>query len=291
MSVRGIQSVEISDTFDPRSVPIRRAATVMLVRDAADGSGIEAFMLRRTMGAVFGAGFYVFPGGRLDDADGTSDLDAICDGLDDQQASGLIGLPSGGLSYWIAAVRECFEEAGVLLANTADGPLQFDDTETVARFEGYRSQVHDGTLSLVELCAREGLQLAAGSIKYLSHWITPLGEPRRFDTRILMARAPQGQEPLHDDGETIASEWISPSDALTRFKRGEMQMMPPTVASLKFVGAHTTADEALAAASKIGTPVTMLPKLRVSPNGEVAAMLLPGDPGYEDMPDIEYVGP
>jgi 8-oxo-dGTP pyrophosphatase MutT (NUDIX family) len=279
----------VGDGFDPHSVAIRRAATVMLIRDAGDSSGIEVFMLRRTMGAAFGPGFYVFPGGRLDDGDSTDDIADYCDDLDDATASATLALPSGGLSYWIAAVRECFEEAGVLLASTVSGPLSFDDPDTIARFHGYRSLLHDGSLSLAQLCADEGLRLATGSIRYVSHWVTPLGEPRRFDTRILLARAPHGQEPLHDDGETIDSIWLDPTDAIVRADRGEMMMMAPTISSLQFVGAHATADDALAAASKLGTPVTMLPKMRVNAEGEVLALLVPGDAGYDEMPDLEYV--
>jgi 8-oxo-dGTP pyrophosphatase MutT (NUDIX family) len=289
MSEHSVRTVPAPDGFDPRAVPIRRAATVMLVRDAADGDGVEVFMLKRTGNAAFGAGFYVFPGGRLDDADATPEMAAICDGLDDTSASAMLGLPSGGLSYWIGAVRECFEEAGVLLAASGEGPLRFDDPETIARFEGYRSAIHDGKLSLVELCETENIRLSTGSICYLSHWITPLGEARRFDTRILLARAPQGQEPLHDDGETVASQWIRPQEAIAKVKSGEMLMMPPTVASLRFVAAHSTADEALAASAAIGMPTAIVPKLRVNADGQVTALLLPGDEGYEAMGEIEYV--
>ena len=101
--------------FDPAAVPIRAAATVMLVRDHPI-NGLEVFMLQRTLAAVFAKGMYVFPGGRVDANDNEEQLEAICDGLDDEEASALLGIPNGGLSYWVAAIRECFEEAGVLLA-------------------------------------------------------------------------------------------------------------------------------------------------------------------------------
>ena len=283
------RTVPVPGSFDPAAVPVRPAATVMLIRDRADGAGSEVFLLRRTLGAAFGGGFYVFPGGRLDEADATDEVAAICDGLDDTAASALLGLAHGGLSYWIAAIRECFEEAGVLLAVRADGaPLHFDDG-SVDRFAGARHRLHDGTLGLVEFCTAENVRLATGSIRYLSHWITPFGEARRFDTRILLARAPQGQEPLHDDGETIDSLWMSPADALAKVEAGEFMMMPPTIASLRFVAGHPDADAALAAAAAIERPTAIEPKLVVAPDGRVTDILLPGDDGYDAADRIVYV--
>ena len=101
-------------------VQVRDAATVMLVRDAADGGGMEVFMLRRNLNSDFVGGAYVFPGGAVDEADRHSDLERICTGRTDAAASEQLGIDSGGLAYWVAAVRECFEEAGVLLAVPED---------------------------------------------------------------------------------------------------------------------------------------------------------------------------
>jgi 8-oxo-dGTP pyrophosphatase MutT (NUDIX family) len=190
---------------------LRDAATVMLVRDRPDGP--EVFMLRRTLNAVFVGGFYVFPGGAVDPADRHGDVEPWCEGLSDAEASRQLGLDSGGLAYWVAAIRACFEEAGVLLATNAAGDvIRFDDAATEAAYSRHRHAVHDGELRLVDLCRREQLRLITGDIEYVSHWITPVGEPRRFDTRFF-ARAPDAQEPLHDDNETIASLWMRPADA------------------------------------------------------------------------------
>lgn len=270
--------------FDPTTVPVRPAATVMLVRDTDDG--LEVFMLRRTLQAVFAGGMYVFPGGRVDDADHADELEPICDGLDDATASGLLQIPRGGLAYWVAAIRECFEEAGVLLARDArDGGdvVRFDRPEVVDRFEAERRAVHAGERSLVELCADEGLLLTTAGIHYVSHWITPVGEARRFDTRFFVARAPRDQEPLHDDHETIESLWVRPADALDRFHAGDLGMFPPTVRNLEFLAPHRSADDALAAAAEVGTPPTILPKLRVDAEGKVGGIAMPGDPDYESL--------
>lgn len=279
-------------TFDPAAVPLRPAATVMLVRDAASGSGLEVFMLRRTLAAVFAGGMYVFPGGKVDDEDGTAEIEAVSDGLDDATASARLGLASGGLAYWTAAIRECFEEAGVLLArhdatmsgSTEPGSIvRFDTPDVESRFERYRHEVHDGSLGLIELCRREALRLCAGDLAYVSHWITPVGEVRRFDTRFFVARAPEAQEPLHDDGETIESLWVSPSVALDRFRAGELAMIPPTTANLEFLADHRDAAAVMAAAHEAGPPPAILPRLRVDDEGRVTGVALPDDGDYDEL--------
>jgi 8-oxo-dGTP pyrophosphatase MutT (NUDIX family) len=253
-----------------------------LVRDHPI-NGLEVFMLQRTLAAVFAKGMYVFPGGRVDANDNEDQLEAICDGLDDEEASALLGIPNGGLSYWVAAIRECFEEAGVLLARpTNSNELVRFDTDSVLqnRFSVARHAIHDSNMSLVELCATENLRLVTNNIHYVSHWITPLGEPRRFDTRFFIARAPEAQEPLHDDNETIASLWVSPIEALERHARGDLAMISPTTSNLQFLAPHGTTTDALNAAKKIGTPTAILPKLKTDAEGKVIGITMPGDADY-----------
>jgi len=217
---------------DSRSAPVRDAATVMLVRDGR--VGMEVFMLRRNLDLDFVAGAYVFPGGAVDDADRHAEAESACDGLSDDQASSVLGVPAGGLAFWVAAVRECFEEAGVLLACGADGEVvSFADAATEARFSTYRDAVHAGELRLVELCRIENLRLMTDRIHYFSHWITPVGPPRRYDTRFFVAAAPPDQEPLHDGGETIASVWVRPADALARHHAGTLDLILPTIRTLE----------------------------------------------------------
>ncbi|MCU1398451.1 MAG: hypothetical protein JWN62_1560 [Acidimicrobiales bacterium] len=273
----------MSDT-DPGAVPVRPAATVMLIRDGADG--IEVFMLRRTLRAAFAGGMYVFPGGRVDVADAAIALESVCDGLTDARASEMLQIDSGGLAFWLAAIRECFEEAGVLLARstTTGQVVRFDDDATAARFSAARPAIHDSTLGLVELCAAEGLRLATDQIFYIAHWVTPLGENRRFDTRFFLARAPAAQEPLHDDGETIASLWVHPTEALARERAGELMMLPPTIACLEFLEPHLTADAALAAGAAVLAPPRVLPKIATMSADGKPTMLYPGDAGYDDLP-------
>jgi 8-oxo-dGTP pyrophosphatase MutT (NUDIX family) len=255
----------------------------MLVRDAPQD--IEVFMLQRTTNAVFASGMYVFPGGRVDDVDSAAELDELCDGLSDAEASDLLRVPSGGLAYWVAAIRECFEEAGVLIARDAGGNfVSLSDAGAKAHYAELRHAVHDGKLSLAELCRREGLRLAVDAIRYVSHWITPVGEKRRFDTRFFVAAAPGSQEPLHDDKETIASLWVTPADALARAKRGDLAMIPPTIANLEFLVPHHSSRDAVDAAERVGVPTPILPKLRYDSDGRVVGIVFPDDPLYATLP-------
>ena len=260
---------------------LRPAATVMLIRDIENGE-FEVFMLQRTLNAAFAGGMYVFPGGRVDELDGIEELEQLCDGLDDKHASGLLQIPSGGLAYWVAAIRECFEEAGVLLARNSQTKqlVAFDEPAIIQRFDEARLKIHDSSLSVIDLCRSENLSLVTESIHYVSHWITPVGEARRFDTRFFVARAPESQEPLHDSQETIASLWVQPQDALDKLARGELAMFPPTSENLKFLANFKTTAEVLAAAKKVSNPVAILPRLRTNSDGKVIGVLMPGDPGY-----------
>jgi 8-oxo-dGTP pyrophosphatase MutT (NUDIX family) len=270
--------------FDARAVPLRDAATVMLVRDG--DAGLEVFMVRRALGASFAGGMYVFPGGALDVSDGGPDVEPLCDGLSDAAASELLQLPSGGLAFWVAAIRECFEEAGVLLTRLVDGDIvRFDGAEAEQRYSAYRRDVHRGERGLIDLCEKEGLRLATDTIRYVSHWVTPVGERRRFDTRFFLARAPQSQEPLHDEAETIDSFWVRPREALDRCRAGELGMYPPTMKNLEFLLPHPTADAALAAAGAVGIPPRIQPRLRFADDGRIVGVVLPDEPGFEALAD------
>jgi glyoxylase-like metal-dependent hydrolase (beta-lactamase superfamily II)/8-oxo-dGTP pyrophosphatase MutT (NUDIX family) len=197
----------------------RPAATLILLRSGA--AGLETLMLQRTQGAVFLGGAYVFPGGSLDAADAAAQRVI---GLTDAQASERLGLPSGGLAYYVAAVRECFEEAGVLLAVHEDGtPV---DAARAAGLLPFRER-------FFEVLEREDLYIPAGALAYYGHWITQPGRPRRFDTRFFMALAPEGQEGAHDATEHIHQLWTTPRQALERGKRGEIELVHATTQTLQ----------------------------------------------------------
>jgi 8-oxo-dGTP pyrophosphatase MutT (NUDIX family) len=270
------------EPFDPTTVPIKPAATVLLIRDR-DGGGIEVFMLQRTFNAAFASGMFVFPGGKVDEVDASVEIGDLCDGLSDADASAQLGIASGGLAYWVACIRECFEEAGVLLAKySGTGEvIRFDRDDIIEEFNKERENIHDGSLALLELIERENLRLTTDEIFYISHWITPMGERRRFDTRFFIARAPAAQYPLHDNGETIQSFWISPEEAIRRSHDKDLMLMPPTKANIEWLLPFHSTEEAMAAAKILGKPQTILPKLKVDSDGRVLGIAMPGDPGYD----------
>jgi glyoxylase-like metal-dependent hydrolase (beta-lactamase superfamily II)/8-oxo-dGTP pyrophosphatase MutT (NUDIX family) len=202
----------------PAQVP-RPAATLILLRPGA--SGLETLMLQRTQGAAFLGGAYVFPGGSLDPAD--ADARRVI-GFTEAQANERLGLASGGIAYYVAAVRECFEEAGVLLACDSTGiPIS---AERAARLLHYRN------LPFLAFLEAEDLYVPANALAYYGHWVTQPGRSRRFDTRFFVMLAPEGQEGAHDANETVHHLWISPREALERFKRGEIELVHATEQTL-----------------------------------------------------------
>jgi 8-oxo-dGTP pyrophosphatase MutT (NUDIX family) len=271
-------------------VTVRDAATVILVRDAPDADvepAIEVCMLRRNLDSEFVAGVYVFPGGAVDPDDYGDDIEALCPGRSDAEASALLGIESGGLAFWVAALRECFEEAGVLLAfrpADQDGDkvrlLDTTDLDSLARFVTYRDALNAGTTRLLDVCRSEGLALDVGSVHYVSHWITPELAPRRYDTRFFITAAPSGQVARHDDGETIASIWIRPPEALNRFRDGEIELLPPTIENLRNIGRFRTTGDVMAWAEQVTDIPAVLPIVLME-DGQLL-ILRPGDQGYEE---------
>ena len=265
--------------------PAMPAATVTIVRDARDG--IEVLMMRRNLKSGFVPGMYVFPGGGLDDADLLFKNNGLCNCLDDASASGMLGVAADGLAYWAAAIREAFEESGLLLARNGAGSLvTLADAEVAARFDAQRRQLNAGELDFAALIAAESLQLAADQLVYFAHWITPVTAPRRYDTRFFMAEAPPEQEPFHDDHETIAATWISPAGALTLHQRGEFEMRTPTVRTLEtFANCNDVASLRRSLDSIQGNVRPLMPRI-----GKDGRRYLPGEPGYEEAGTKEGAG-
>jgi 8-oxo-dGTP pyrophosphatase MutT (NUDIX family) len=266
-------------------VPAMPAATVTIVRDAAEG--IEVLMMRRNLKSGFVPGMYVFPGGGLDEADLSFKNNGLCNCLNDAAASGMLGMAADGLAYWAAAIREAFEESGLLLArNSAGSLITLTDAQIAARFDAHRRQLNAGELDFAALIATEGLQLAADQLTYFAHWITPVTAPRRYDTRFFMAEAPPEQEPFHDDHETIAATWISPAGALTLHKRGEFEMRTPTVRTLEtFADCNDVASLRRSLDSIQGNVRPLMPRI-----GKDGQRYLPGEPGYEEAGTKEGAG-
>ncbi len=238
----------------------------MVLRDGA--ASLEVLMLRRSLSSEFVAGAYVFPGGALEDDDATPAMLARCTGRDDPQASRVLDLDRGGLAYWVCAFRECFEEAGVLVADGPDGrPLDFEDPTVEARFAEHRRALNAGECSFLDICRREDLKLPADALYYVGHWITPEGPPRRYDTRFFAARAPRGQTAIHDRIETIDHMWVSPTDALAQGEAGEIGLVLPTVSNLRLLARFQTTTELARSVSALGAIPTVEPEVVLDERG------------------------
>ena len=250
----------------------RPAATVIVLRDTSDGP--EVFMVRRHDATAFMGGAYVFPGGRVDLGDAASADASWCDGFD---SAGIAPLSAAtAIAHRLAAIRELFEEAGVLLAR--DTPQHFVATIDPAahdRFDRYRRDVHAGTASMKSVADREGLRVALDAIVPFARWITPPVDVRQFDAWFFMTRVPPDQTPVHDDTETTHGEWLRPKDALTRATAREITLPPPTWTTLREIESFDSVEAALAWA---GTRRVEPRRPLLHETDGDRFLLLPGDP-------------
>lgn len=252
--VRGIDEGRI----DPAAA--RDSATVMLLRDAPSGDGVLVYMLRRVSSMRFAPGAHVFPGGSVDPRDasrvrwsGPSPAEwAAAFGVGETLARELV----------CAAVRETFEESGVLLAGPGPGAIVADTSG--ADWEADRQALLDRTLSLADLLARRDLTLRGELLRPWAHWITPLVEKRRYDTRFFVAAMPAGQRTRDVSTESDHVAWVRPAEALDAARRGEMTMLPPTLVTLTELAACGSVAAALAEPREI-TP--RLPEIRLVDGG------------------------
>jgi glyoxylase-like metal-dependent hydrolase (beta-lactamase superfamily II)/8-oxo-dGTP pyrophosphatase MutT (NUDIX family) len=273
----------------------RPAATLILVRDA--DASLEVLMARRTQLAEFAGGAYVFPGGAVDAADHSAELAALCTGLDDAAASKRLGIERGGLGYWIAAIRESFEEVGLLLAHDDLSDLSdlsgLNDHKDFIRiaeheqdaFDAARRALAAGEASLHAFARARALRLATDRVHYFSHWITQAGRPRRYDTRFFLAVAPRHQQTSHDGSELIQHVWITPADALERHRRGAINLMFPTVKTLEALLQLQSVDAAIDYARTPRPMPAMEPRLGVG--RESKKLLVPGDHAYAEIGKLD----
>jgi 8-oxo-dGTP pyrophosphatase MutT (NUDIX family) len=245
----------------------RDAATVALLRDAPGGP--EVYLLRRVRGMAFAGGMHVFPGGSVDPADASAEVGWA--GPSPQEWAGRLGCDVPlARALVCAAVRETFEESGVLLAGRSPDDV-LDDVST-DEWEAERAALEAREHSLSELLARRSLVVRADLLRPLAHWITPEVEPKRFDTRFFLAEVPPGQVCRSAGSEADARVWTRPQDALD----SGLRMMPPTAATL---AALAGAPDVAAALAEPRTVTPVLPRFAEGEAGEVL-LLLPGDPRY-----------
>lgn len=245
----------------------RPSAAIAVMRAAAAG-GVEVFMVRRHIRNEFAPDVFVFPGGSVRPDDRATEQDAsVCSGAPE-------GPTALGSGFRAAALRECFEEAGVLLATRAEAPLAItpEDTE---RFAAYRAALQQKRVALADVARQESLRLETGALLHWAHWITPEAFPMRFTTHFFLAEMPAGQRAAADLLETTDGTWVRPEDALARFADGDFPLVFATIHQLRALRGFADIGAAYARFSGT-TPRTVMP--RVVRRGDEDVILLPGEP-------------
>jgi 8-oxo-dGTP pyrophosphatase MutT (NUDIX family) len=265
------------------SKPIEDAATLVLAREARQG--FEVFLSKRTSKAAFMANAYVYPGGRVDPEDYEESLPLVPSGL--ESAFEDIADAARYRAHLVALLRECFEEAGVLLAARRDGvPLKTSGRCMVERLARHRARLNASECTFADILDAEALVLLVEHVHYFAHWITPPFENRRYDTRFFLAIAPEGQEPVPDYSEMVHGAWFSPASALDAYRDGSIQLAPPTLCTLEDLAESSTLEEAVGWA-RAQTPSPILPRLETI--DDQMNLLLPGDPLYPS--EVPVKGP
>lgn len=272
---RGRDRQAVTAATDAVPAP-RPSATVALAR--AGRAAPEFLLVRRHSDIAFGAS-YAFPGGALEEGD--RDAHPHCAGIAAADADRLLGLPEHGLDYLSAAVRELFEETGVLLARDAAGRLPRPGEPGAELFGDERRALIGGKLGWRDFLVARGLRLACEELVYFAYWITPRVKTRRFSTRFFLARLPAGQVARHDGHELTDSCWRSAEDALAAARSGDLQLPPPTLATLRDFSAHPSLDalfEWASARQQAGVP-RLLPAI-VGDRGRERILM----PDHDDYP-------
>ncbi len=283
--------------YDPAAVVVRDAATVMILSDEDDP---HVLMLKRNSRSVFVGDMWVYPGGAVDPDDATQAADETVSGLTDDEASYQIGIERGGIAYWVAALRETFEEAGILLAHhdhhdhhahhdhsvravssrgLPSGILDLSPVDVAERFSAYRDEINAGERDFIETVRSEDLLLDGTNVHYIGRWVTPMGAPRRYDTRFFLTAMPDGQVPLADHDEAVDHQWVRPADAIERNEAGDMVMMTPTIAMLLRLCGFATVSEAVAAARRSTLADDEHVRIRYDNEGPYR-IAFPADPDY-----------
>lgn len=253
------------ETSEPVPVP---SSTLLLVRDAAEG--LEVFMVERHRQIDFAPGAMVFPGGKLDPEDSSATLIERC--------TGVAGLSPDEAALRIGALREAFEECGVLLARPR-GASQLVPAQRALEIEArHREAVHAGKTSLIELVETEDLELACDLLVPFAHWITPEGSPRRYDTHFYLVAAPMDQVAAHDGKESVDSLWITPASAREEERSQRRTIVFPTLMQIRKLGQSRDVAGALAAARR-DPIVTVLPWVQPGDDGPI--LCIPEDAGYD----------
>lgn len=257
---------------DAASIEPRPAATVLLLRDG--GAGLEVLMVTRNVAADFASGALVFPGGRVDAADAEPETLARC--------REVAGVSERGLAFRVAAVRETFEEAHVLLARPRGGDRVLS-AEQLASLERDIGRRLGRGVEFADLVRSGELELATDLLVPFAHWITPVGPPKRFDTHFFLAPAPLDQVAAHDGREAVETVWIAPHHAIAESEARRVTLVFATRMNLVKLGRNVTTADALDAA-RVDTIVTVCPELVEAPEGRLLRIPAAAGYGITEMP-------
>lgn len=264
---------------DPATLP-RPSSTVILLRDEPGERLFSVLMLERHESIAF-PGAHVFPGGVVDAADAHAP-GSVLPGRQRWAEAGEGDCPPAALVYWVTALRELFEELGILLATRDGRPL---DGPLPAALAALRARVLAGE-PFAAVLAGAGLAPATDRLFYLARWITPIANPRRWDTRFLVGRVPAGQEPVVDGTETVSCRWLTPPAALAEYEAGRITLIPPTVRTLDDLSRFPSVDAVLAdAAARVVRAVTP----EIVQDGAETAIRYPDNTGHTARPARQLV--
>ncbi len=256
----------MSQSAKPPVTP-RPAATVIILRDGAEG--IEVFMVVRHHEIDFASGALVYPGGKVDEQDS------------DPRWARFATIPAEvpAPAYWVAAARETFEEAGLLLARNPEraGHLVLPE-RAHAIVERYQKPLNAGELSFCDVVERENLVLATDLMVHFAHWITPVGMPKRFDTQFFLVAAPMEQAGAHDGSESVEGIWVRPQQAIEDAEAGRRTLVNATRMNLQKLARSLTVRDAVQAA-RASRVVTVLPQVQHLPDGS-RLIRIPEEAGY-----------
>ena len=251
----------------------------MIVRDS--DIGVQVFMMKRSLRSSFG-GIWVFPGGILEDQDQDIAKKNYCNGIDEKKAKAILNYDQESLTYWIASLRETFEETGALIANRENNSFFTPTEDEAINLERLRSDLNNGKISFISILKQLKLKIALERLIYISHWITPDVETKRYTTRFFLTSLNEEVTMTHDDLEGTDSKWIGINEALEAHKAGRISLIMPTIKNLESISSYKNTQEMISAKNAIkAKDIPAIEPKFFKENGQWKG-LLPGEYGYED---------
>ena len=255
------------------------SSSLILIRDSNDG--VEVFLMKRAQKSNFG-GVWVFPGGILEKLDRLMATEDYCSGISETEAKEVLNNNSDSLPYWIASLRETFEETGALIANRNDNSDFIPTAKEAEALVDLRSDLLNGKIAFDSILKQLGLKMALDRLVYVSHWITPKVETKRYTTRFFLTTVNEDILLTHDGIEGTDSKWIGVEDALQANETGSISLIMPTIKNLESISNYKNTADLINAKSIVKSKEipAIEPKFFIE-DGQWKG-LLPGEEGYED---------